>query len=68
LALIDVLSREFDVDPKRVFATGISNRAAMVYRLACERPNALAAIVPISGGLSQTIMPHWPTGPRLRFS
>ena len=48
-ALIDAVSKEFDIDPKRVFATGISNGAAMAYRLACERPNVLAAIAPVSG-------------------
>ena len=56
-ALVASLSKELGVDPKRVFATGFSNGAAMVYRLACERPELVAAIAPVSGALSQTI-PH----------
>ncbi|HEY2900143.1 MAG TPA: PHB depolymerase family esterase [Polyangia bacterium] len=49
--LVDALVAELGVDRRRVFATGHSNGAAMVYRLACERPDLVAAIAPISGGM-----------------
>ncbi len=37
------------VDPTRVFATGISNGAAISNRLACERPERIAAIASVAG-------------------
>lgn len=50
-ALLDDLGRYFNLDPKRVYATGISNGAAMTYRLARELSNRVATIAPISGQL-----------------
>ncbi len=38
-----------DVDPQRLFLTGFSNGALMVYSYACERSEELAAIAPMSG-------------------
>jgi len=35
------------IDRQRVFAAGFSNGAAMVYRLACERPDRVAAVAPV---------------------
>jgi polyhydroxybutyrate depolymerase len=37
--------------------TGFSNGASMTYRLACERPDRIAAIAPVSGGLAEALMP-----------
>jgi polyhydroxybutyrate depolymerase len=50
-AVLDDLGHYFNLDPKRVYATGLSNGAAMVYRLARELSNRIAAIAPISGQL-----------------
>jgi polyhydroxybutyrate depolymerase len=50
-ALIDTLVAEFGVDRNQVFAAGLSNGASMVYRLACERPELVAAVAPVSGGM-----------------
>jgi polyhydroxybutyrate depolymerase len=50
-ALIDSAVAEFGVDRKRVYAAGLSNGACMVYRLACERPELVAAVAPVSGGM-----------------
>ncbi len=47
--LINVLERDYNIDKKRIFATGMSNGALMVYRLACEMSDRIAAIAP-SGG------------------
>lgn len=55
-ALIVKLTAEFDVDPKRVYATGLSNGASMAFRLACERPNTIAALAPVAGGLAERLM------------
>lgn len=56
-ALIDTLSTDYAVDPRRVYVTGFSNGASMTYRLACERPDRIAAIAPVSGGLASGLMP-----------
>lgn len=55
-ALIDALANAYGVDPKREYATGFSNGASMTYRLACERPDKIAAIAPVSGGLAERLM------------
>ncbi len=46
-ALINVLKKDFSVDDARIYATGISNGAQMVYRLACERSDLITAIAPV---------------------
>lgn len=48
-ALLAEVQRSVTVDAKRIFATGISNGAAMSHRLACERANVFAAIAPVAG-------------------
>ncbi|MBI5653073.1 MAG: polyhydroxybutyrate depolymerase, partial [Chloroflexi bacterium] len=50
-ALIEKLKREYPIDPKRIYATGISNGGMMAYRLACELSDTLAAIAPVAGAL-----------------
>lgn len=45
------LKASHDVDPGRVFATGMSNGAYFVHLLASQRSNVLAAIAAHSGGL-----------------
>lgn len=47
--LIDRLERDYAVDPKRVYVTGISNGAMMSYRVACELSDKVAAIAPVEG-------------------
>lgn len=46
--LIDELVSFYNVDPKRVYVTGMSNGGMMAYRLACEIPNKIAAIAAVS--------------------
>jgi polyhydroxybutyrate depolymerase len=48
-ALIDKMVTTYPIDPKRVYATGISNGGMMSYRLACELSDKIAAIAPVSG-------------------
>ncbi len=50
-ALIDKYVQDGRADPKRVFATGLSNGAMMAHRLACERADLLAAIAPVAGAI-----------------
>ena len=49
-ALLRDLATVVHIDPKRVFATGHSNGAALSERLACEMPLAIAGIAPVAGG------------------
>ena len=49
--LLDGLRAELPVDPSRTFAAGHSNGAIMVYRLACELSDRIAAIGVQSGSL-----------------
>jgi polyhydroxybutyrate depolymerase len=51
-SLIEKLEKEFPIDPDRIYATGISNGAMMVYRLACELSDKIAAIAPVAGALN----------------
>jgi polyhydroxybutyrate depolymerase len=60
--LIDSLSAEYGIDPGRVYATGFSNGAGMVSRLACERENKIAAIAMVSGGMSHLAARRCRTG------
>ena len=47
--LLDELALSTSVDPKRVFATGMSNGGIMTYRLASELSDRIAAIAPVGG-------------------
>ena len=48
-AVLDDLAQTFQVDARRVYATGMSNGAIMAYRLASELSDRIAAIAPVSG-------------------
>lgn len=50
-ALIDRLSAEYCIDPRRIYATGMSNGGFMSHRLACELSDRIAAIAPVAGVL-----------------
>ncbi len=50
-ALIDDLARNYNIDQKRVYATGLSNGGMLCYRLACELSDRIAAIAPVSADL-----------------
>ncbi len=47
--LLDDLATVVNVDPKRVYATGLSNGGMMCYRLAAELSDRIAAIAPVAG-------------------
>jgi polyhydroxybutyrate depolymerase len=51
-AMIDDIAAREPVDLRRVYVTGMSNGAMMAYRLACEIPEKIAAIIPVSGTLA----------------
>ncbi|MEI6050002.1 MAG: PHB depolymerase family esterase [Bacteroidota bacterium] len=63
-ALIDSMINNYNIDPKRVYITGISNGAIMSYRLACELSYKITAIAPVDGNIPLLLLPECsPTNP-----
>jgi polyhydroxybutyrate depolymerase len=59
--LLDDLAKVVNVDPKRVYATGMSNGAIMSYLLASELSDRIAAIAPVGGPMgTETCNPKRP--------
>jgi polyhydroxybutyrate depolymerase len=52
-ALLDELETTLCIDLERVFATGMSNGAMFVHRLACAMPDRFAAVAPTAGTLAR---------------
>jgi polyhydroxybutyrate depolymerase len=50
--LLDDLATVVSVDPKRVYATGMSNGAMLCYRLAAELSDRIAAIAAVAGTMA----------------
>ena len=48
-AVVADVSRRVDVDPVRVYATGMSNGGGMAHRLACDASDLFAAVAPVAG-------------------
>lgn len=48
-ALLVRLKQQFNVDPSRVFANGMSNGGMISYRLACEMADSFTAIAAVAG-------------------
>ena len=66
-ALLDDIASVLNVDPKRVFATGISNGGMMCHRLGAELSERIAAIAPVAGTLAlDSIAPARPV-PVMQF-
>ena len=47
-ALVARLRADYPVDPRRIYATGLSNGGMMAYRLACEVSDLFAAVGPVA--------------------
>jgi polyhydroxybutyrate depolymerase len=54
-ALIDAIGREHPVDPRRVYATGMSNGGIFSHYLAARLSARIAAIAPVVGGMAEGI-------------
>ena len=54
-ALLADVSKQFDVDPKRVYSMGHSNGAMFTYLLWQMRPDKLAAVSPVAGVFRQRL-------------
>lgn len=66
-AVLDDLATAVNVDPRRVYATGMSNGGMMCYRLASELSDRIAAIAAVAGTMAlESCHPHRPV-PVLHF-
>lgn len=52
MALLDTISAHYDVDPDRVYSTGMSNGGFMSYELACYASDRIAAIASVTGTMT----------------
>ena len=50
--LLDDLATVVNLDPRRIYATGMSNGGMMCYRLAAELSDRIAAIAPVAGTMA----------------
>lgn len=48
LAMVAAIEAEVNINPQRIYVTGLSNGGAMTQRLACEAPNLFAAAAPMA--------------------
>jgi polyhydroxybutyrate depolymerase len=51
-AIVTDLQSLLNIDPKRIYATGMSNGGILSHRLACEAADLFAAIAPVAGTLN----------------
>ncbi len=49
--LLDALESEYNIDPNRIYSTGMSNGGFMSYTLACELNERIAAIASVTGSM-----------------
>jgi polyhydroxybutyrate depolymerase len=54
VAIVERIARALLIDPKRVYATGLSNGGHMAYKLACDRADVFAAVAPVAAVTAQT--------------
>ncbi len=59
-ALIGKLEKDYRINPKRIYVTGISNGAMMSYRAACEMADVVAAVAPVEGAQNLVCKPSAP--------
>lgn len=53
-AVLQQVKQSYNIDPKRIYATGLSKGGMFVYRLACDLSDQIAAIAPVAGSLTYT--------------
>jgi polyhydroxybutyrate depolymerase len=55
MTLVEHLSQLYNIDEKRIFATGISNGGQMSYRLACEQSSRIVGIAPVVASMAVSL-------------
>lgn len=51
-AIVDDVKSMTNIDPQRIYATGMSNGGMLSHRLACEASELFAAVAPVAGTLN----------------
>ena len=67
LELIDAVRKDYPVDPKRIYITGLSMGGFGTWDVLARRPDLFAAAVPICGGADETTAPTMATIPIWAF-
>ena len=62
LTLVDTIASDYNIQTDALFLAGFSNGAGMSYRVACEHPERVAAIAPVSNMIASTL-PCTPASP-----
>lgn len=57
-ALISELERGYPVDPKRIYASGISNGGFFSQRLACDLADRIAAVASVAATMPEPLVPN----------
>jgi polyhydroxybutyrate depolymerase len=55
--IVGQLKKSYNIDSKRIHATGFSNGGMLCYRLAVEAPDLFASIAPVAGTLAVSTKP-----------
>ncbi|NWF50419.1 MAG: prolyl oligopeptidase family serine peptidase [Ignavibacteriaceae bacterium] len=50
--MVAKLTSEFNIDVKRIFATGMSNGGMLCFRIACELSDIFAAVAPVASSMT----------------
>lgn len=58
--LLNQMEEKFNIDKKKIYATGLSNGGMMSYLLGCEMSNRIAAIAPVAGAQNFDCAPSEP--------
>jgi len=53
-SLLDDIGERMNLDPSRIYVTGLSNGGAMAHRLACEMSDRITAIAAVGGAMQFT--------------
>lgn len=57
--MLDSLSKDYKIDEKRIFSTGISNGAFFSNYIAASLSEKFAAIAPVVGGIAESVAPQF---------
>ncbi len=58
--LLDAVQQEYDIDPQRIYATGISNGGFFSQTLVCDLSHRLAAVAVVASNLPQALAADCP--------
>ncbi len=50
--MLEKLEKDYAIDPRRVYVTGMSNGGMLAFRLACEMADKIAAIAPVAAAFN----------------